>query len=387
MDPLVREYLDKKFKLDQGVTDARGNADLLDAGAQIGQGFADLMQPRNTVIVDKGLSKDHNIETKDFANKAADFSGLKTMGQRNLQAAQENRNQGVQDFDTEQKLTDLSTNRDRDETKFKWAGENQISKLADDKSTRASRDQARLLEARNNDVKSADSIALQDLAISKIPGISPDTIRKMTAAQINKNFGLLLEDAQKSAPKPVDPKEKEKELLTTLQGHTQDRENFRTSPEQATKIRMTQAKVKSATEVGDRLGAAIQKQGRFNPGDGQMVADAFSWVMAVKDDNDLGALAGPDIGVIREIAPTVKTPGDLITLINANPNIADSILKASAHMKEKAATGVKEFGYYPDPNFDKIAPAPKQAGAPGGLKPLDQMTREEKLKELQDLGG
>ena len=386
MDPLVREYLDKKFKLDQGVTDARTKADWMDAGSQVGQGLADLIQPKNQVVYEKGWNETGAPVTKDFANKAADFSGIKTMGQRDLQAAQENRNQGVQDFDTEQKLTDLSTNRGRDTIKFDQGTKKFDSDMADSKQMRDKRAQDISVDKDMNTPGSKGALNFAAWMKQQFPD-APDMSSLSQARQKELTGPLFAQWATLNKPVAVDPKEKEKELLTTLQGHTQDRENFRTSPEQATKLRLTQAKVKSATEVGDRLGAAIQKQGRFNPGDGQMVADAFSWVMAVKDDNDLGALAGPDIGVIREIAPTVKTPGDLVTLINANPNIADSILKASAHMKEKAATGVKEFGYYPDPNFDKIAPAPKQAGAPGGLKPLDQMTREEKLKELQDLGG
>lgn len=141
MDPLVEEYLRKKQGLDQGVDAARTKADWMDAGSQVGQGLADLVQPKNQVIYEKGWNETGAPKIESFSNKAADFSGLKTMGQRDLQAAQETRNQGVQDFNTEQKLTDLGTERTRAATKFGNDQELFGSQMEDSKQMRAKRGQ------------------------------------------------------------------------------------------------------------------------------------------------------------------------------------------------------------------------------------------------------
>lgn len=135
MDPLVEEYLRKKQGLDQGVSDAQSNADWMDAAAGIGNQVAAGFAPRNTVIYQKGWNETGapKVDDTTFANKPADFSGLKSIGQRDLQNAQEARNQGVSDFDTQQKLQDLSTNRTQSAKKF----ENEQTKFATDQATAA----------------------------------------------------------------------------------------------------------------------------------------------------------------------------------------------------------------------------------------------------------
>jgi hypothetical protein len=118
MDPLVADYLKKKMELDQGVDQARTRSEWLAAGSDIGNQISEAVTPRNMVVYEKGWNETGAPTTQNFANKAADFSGLKSMGQRELQASQENRNQGLADFKMTQDLTDLSTKRTRDEQKF-----------------------------------------------------------------------------------------------------------------------------------------------------------------------------------------------------------------------------------------------------------------------------
>lgn len=222
MDPLVEEYLRKKQGLDQGVADARTKADWMDAGSQVGQGLADLVQPKNQVIYEKGWNETGAPKIENFSNKAADFSGLKTMGQRDLQAAQENRNQGVQDFNTEQKLTDLGTERTRAATKFGNDQELFKSQMADSEQMRIQRGQGITQTATDNDAKSSGSRALQNLVKSEMPSMDPAVIDSMSAAQISKNLPWIV-DKWQLLNKPKESKASDPRVVERLGKDTEEK--------------------------------------------------------------------------------------------------------------------------------------------------------------------
>ena len=376
MDPLVEAYLKKKQGLDQGVADARTKADWMDAGSQVGQGLADLVQPKNQVIYEKGWNETGAPKIENFSNKAADFSGIKTMGQRDLQAAQENRNQGVQDFDTEQKLTDLGTNRERDAVKFGNAQATFGLDVADKTQMMNKRKQDMAVDQEMNTPGSPGAQEFAKVVQAAVPG-SPD-LSKLSMARQKELTGPLFDQWKlQNKPVEVDTKAADQAALTRLKGWKL-KEGYKVRPEMAEKYREAQAGANFATRVGDRLGNNIKQNGRFNPNDGQMVADSFDWLMAMKDEKALGALAGPDIGVLREIAPTIKSPGDLGALMVSNPSIAQAILSTSKNVRQKLNDRIGE-AYDPetpmpaDPATSGPPPGAvkKQVGSNGSVRYLD----------------
>src|SRR5688572_20456676 len=116
MDPLVEEYLRKKQGLDQGVEDARSRSEMMTGLAGIGEVAINGLSG-GPVVYEKGWNETGPPQTQQF-QKPADLSALRATGQRGLQSAQETRNQGLADFDNQQKYEDLSTNRARSATKF-----------------------------------------------------------------------------------------------------------------------------------------------------------------------------------------------------------------------------------------------------------------------------
>jgi hypothetical protein len=121
---LVTKYLKRKKLLDGDVESARGRSEDLALAADLGEVGIDLAANSFGDVMQRRAGWNQSSAGAPIARPEykSDLSSIKSMGQRDLQAAQERRNQGIQDFDAEQKLTDLQTKRTRDEKEFEWRG-------------------------------------------------------------------------------------------------------------------------------------------------------------------------------------------------------------------------------------------------------------------------
>jgi hypothetical protein len=167
-----------------------------------------------------------------------------------------------------------------------------------------------------------------------------------------------------------DPKKALRSGLTKIEGWELKPE-FDVRPEEAEKFRRKQAVANRADTVSKRLASAVGKDGKFNPNDGQAVADAFEFMMLLKQDKELGALAGPDMGVLNQVAPNV-TALQFSDIIRTNPGIASAMQGAARNVRakvdEEIGQAYQKVPGMPAPAAPEAAPQMDPNSPPPGMK-------------------